>query len=522
MEKPMPITTVTSDAVALTLRVVGDYNVPVERLWHAWSDPRQIERFWGPPTWPATFSRHDMAVGGQSHYTMTGPDGTQSSGYWHIQAVEEGRVLEVVDGFTADGEPNPDMPSMRMRITFDPTDGGSRFRCVTTFHSAEAIEQLLGMGMMEGMQAALGQMDDVLGDLTTFAREASTLSQLLDDTRVRISRVIRGSAAQLWRAHNDPALMQGWLLGPDGWTMPVCELAANIGESYTYEWESGDGSVRFGFTGELVASHEPYRIVTTERMIGMDGPSTLNELTFTPTEGGTLLTLVITYPTKELRDEILATRSATDRESRTGDTYRTEAGQLTVCRGLRQRPPISWRYRADHPGASRDRRTPRHEGQRRSVPHRARRELFRIGHAVAMVSDGAASIKQIIRLVGVYDADSTVRGELAYWVGARLGRRNCSLCDITHNSVRQRPGWKACQAGLPVPFDTFHRNDQPESIRSAFGAQAPVVVAELHGGFVLLLTPEDLHKCKGSTDLFVEALERKADSFGLTWTSAAV
>ena len=82
-----------------------------------------------------------------------------------------------------------------------------------------------------------------------------------------------------------------------------------------------------------------------------------------------------------------------------------------------------------------------------------------------MSSPDAAPPRRIVRLVGVYDADSTVRGELAYRVSARLGRRHCSLCEITHGSVRQRPEWKACPAGLPVPFDTYHRNDQPDPIR---------------------------------------------------------
>ena len=101
--------------------------------------------------------------------------------------------------------------------------------------------------------------------------------------------------------------MQQWLLGPDGWTMPVCEIATEVGETYTYEWESNDDGTRFGFTGELRESVAPYRSVSTEQMIGSDGPVTLNEMTLTPIEGGTLLSIVITYPNAEIRDVILAT-----------------------------------------------------------------------------------------------------------------------------------------------------------------------------------------------------------------------
>lgn len=134
-----------------------------------------------------------------------------------------------------------------------------------------------------------------------------------------------------------------------------------------------------------------------------------------------------------------------------------------------------------------------------------------------MTPSDAAPPHRIVRLVGVYDADSTLRGELAYWIGARLGRRHCSLCAITHGSVRQRPEWKACQSGLPVPFDNYHRNDQPETIRVAANGAAPVVVAETDGGHVVLLTAADLDGCNGSIDRMVELIEVEVDRRALAW-----
>jgi uncharacterized protein YndB with AHSA1/START domain len=122
----MPITSVTSDPKALTLTVVGDYPVKVERLWEAYSDPRQLERFWGPETWPAKFTSHDFTVGGQAHYTMTGPDGATSSGWWRFLAIEPLRLIEIEDGFSnPDGTPNTSMPSMRMTFTFEETASGA-------------------------------------------------------------------------------------------------------------------------------------------------------------------------------------------------------------------------------------------------------------------------------------------------------------------------------------------------------------------------------------------------------------
>lgn len=304
----MPVTSVDKDPEALTMTVVADFDAPVRRLWDAYADPRQIEKFWGPPGWPATFTQHDLATGGRSSYYMTGPDGERSAGYWEFLSVDAPRSFEVRDGFThPDGTPNTDLPSMRMVYTFEETQTGSRVTTVTHFGSIDELQQLLEMGMEEGLRAAMGQIDDVVADLTSFAAGHATEAQLLSDTKVRVSRIIRGTVEQVWDAHHEASLMRRWMLGPDGWTMPVCEPAASVGDTYRYEWETESGENRFGFTGELLESHPPYREVTTEQMIGAEGPGTVNEMTLTPVEGGTLLSIVITYPSIELRDTILAT-----------------------------------------------------------------------------------------------------------------------------------------------------------------------------------------------------------------------
>ena len=304
----MPVTSVHTDPASLTMTVVAEFPVPVSRLWDAYADPRQIERFWGPPTYPATFARHDMHVPGRSSYWMTGPEGDVSRGFWEFQAVQAGRSFEVIDGFAQeDGEPNEELPTTRMVFTFEPTEAGSKVTTTTRFNSLDDLEKLTSMGMEEGMREAASQMDAVLADLATFAAGQATEAQILSDTRVRISRIVRGSVEQVWRAHNEVELVKRWLLGPDGWTMPVCELAAKVGDTYRYEWEQEGGGERFGFTGELLESVEPSRSVTTERMIGTDGPSTVNEMTLTPVAEGTLLSLVVTYPSAEVRDMILAT-----------------------------------------------------------------------------------------------------------------------------------------------------------------------------------------------------------------------
>ena len=108
----------------------------------------------------------------------------------------------------------------------------------------------------------------------------------------------------MWRAHHEPELLKTWMLVPDGWQMVECE----VGDEYRYIWQQGDDeSTRFGFEGETVLSEPTWRAVTTERMIGVDAPGALNDLQLYEEDGATLLTLVIEYADKEMRDMILAT-----------------------------------------------------------------------------------------------------------------------------------------------------------------------------------------------------------------------
>lgn len=309
----MPITDVHRDLDALSLTVTGEYPVEVRRLWDAYADPRQIERFWGPVGWPATFTRHDMFPGGTSDYVMHGPDGQRAGGFWEFVEVDAPSSFEVMDGFAReDGTPDPQMPTMHMAFRFDATEAGSRLTATTWFSTREQFEQLLEMGMEDGMRSAMGQIDDVVADESSFQHTGPAQVQLLSDTQVRVSRVVRGLVDVVWRAHQQPRLLRTWMLGPDGWTMPVCQVPERVGGSYRLEWEPVPGGAaqpgeRFGFTGEVVEVRPWHRMVTTERMLGSDGPGTLNELTLTTVEGGTLIVTVITYPSREVRDAVLET-----------------------------------------------------------------------------------------------------------------------------------------------------------------------------------------------------------------------
>ena len=159
----MTVLSTTSDVAARTLTIVTDLAAPPTRAWQLWVDPRQLERWWGPPTWPATFVQHDVTVGGRSTYYMTGPDGTQSHGWWQFTAIDEPYSLAFDDGFAdADGMPSDAMPTIHGRVDLVETAAGTRLTVTSTFDSLEAMDTLTQMGMVDGMTAAMGQMDAIL------------------------------------------------------------------------------------------------------------------------------------------------------------------------------------------------------------------------------------------------------------------------------------------------------------------------------------------------------------------------
>lgn len=162
----MTITDVTKDIDAQTMTVTCEFDAPVERVWKLWEDPRLLERWWGPPSYPATFVEHDFVAGGRSHYYMTGPEGDQPHGVWRIVSVDAPRSAVFEDAFADEaGTPNPDMPSMTMRLTLAPMGKGTRMTVVTTFPSPEAMQKVLEMGAEEGMRQAMSQIDGILREV---------------------------------------------------------------------------------------------------------------------------------------------------------------------------------------------------------------------------------------------------------------------------------------------------------------------------------------------------------------------
>ena len=161
----MTVITSHKDLENLTLTFSADFPATAERVWQVWEDPRQLERWWGPPTWPATFVRHEFRPGGRSSYYMTGPDGDKAGGWWEIVDVDAPNTFSFDDGFADEnGEPTGDIAPTRTVVTLSETDGVTRMTSVTQFISLEQLEQMVQMGMEEGLKLAMGQIDGLLAE----------------------------------------------------------------------------------------------------------------------------------------------------------------------------------------------------------------------------------------------------------------------------------------------------------------------------------------------------------------------
>jgi uncharacterized protein YndB with AHSA1/START domain len=159
----MPVIDVRQDPDNRTLTMIADFAAAVERVWQVYADPRRLEKVWGPPTYPATVVEHDLRPGGRVTYYMTGPEGDKHAGYWQVTAVDEPNSFTFDGGFAdLDLDPDPAMPVSTNVYTFTEHDGGTRAVYRTSYETAEALQRVLDMGIVEGATSAINQVDELL------------------------------------------------------------------------------------------------------------------------------------------------------------------------------------------------------------------------------------------------------------------------------------------------------------------------------------------------------------------------
>jgi uncharacterized protein YndB with AHSA1/START domain len=160
----MSVTSLDTDYDNLTTTLVADFDTSIDEVWQLWADPRKLERWWGPPGYPSTFEKHDLSPGGEVTYYMTGPEGDQPRGWWRVTSVDPPTSLQFTDGFAnEDGTPNDELPLTTARVTIQDIGGGkTQLSIESEFPSVEAMEQLVDMGVDEGMRQAVAQIDAIL------------------------------------------------------------------------------------------------------------------------------------------------------------------------------------------------------------------------------------------------------------------------------------------------------------------------------------------------------------------------
>ena len=160
----MTVTDVRKDPDGLTMTISAEFDAPIDRVWQLWEDPRLLERWWGPPTYPSTMLEHDLSPGGKTHYSMIGPEGATHYGWWRVVSVDAPHRLEFEDGFAdEDGDPNADTPTATTVVTLSERAGGGTLMTVESrFGSDTEMEWYLNLGAEEGMVQSMSQMDGLL------------------------------------------------------------------------------------------------------------------------------------------------------------------------------------------------------------------------------------------------------------------------------------------------------------------------------------------------------------------------
>jgi uncharacterized protein YndB with AHSA1/START domain len=165
----MTVLSVDRDPVALTVTIVSGFDAPVERVWQVWADPRQLERWWGPPSYPATVVDHDLSPGGWIRYFMTSSGGERNHGWFRVTSVDPPHGLGFAAGCADDrGQPSDELPttSIEVRLVASAPEK-TTMTIIQRFDSTADMEKLIGIGQDEGMTLAVGQIDDILAAPTS-------------------------------------------------------------------------------------------------------------------------------------------------------------------------------------------------------------------------------------------------------------------------------------------------------------------------------------------------------------------
>lgn len=163
----MTVWNVDKNAAAKTMVITAEFEAPIVNVWQLWADPRLLERWWGPPGFPATFEHHDLTPGSQITYSMSGPDdGDRFDGTWNVVEVDAPTRLVFEDAIVDDdGTPSDGNSMTRMEIDLEAAGDTTRMILTTHFDSLAGMEQAITMGVVDGMKACMSQIDALLPEI---------------------------------------------------------------------------------------------------------------------------------------------------------------------------------------------------------------------------------------------------------------------------------------------------------------------------------------------------------------------
>lgn len=280
------------------------FDAPRELVFKVWTEPNHVAQWWGPQGFTTRVTGLDLRPGGKWRYVMIGPDGTEYPAKGVFREVVPPERIVTTDEFDQgfDQVVNADLPQgIVMTAIFEDLNGKTKLTLQIMHESAEERRKHEEMGVIAGWNSSFDCLDQYLAKLDE--KSASLTLTLPSDQEIVMTRVFDAPRRLVWEAWTNPKHVPHWMLGPDDWTMPVCEIDLRQGGAWHFVWRSSDGTEMemHGLYREIV----PYdRLVNTESW-GGDWPETLNTLLLSEQDGRTTMTSIMLYPSKEARDAAL-------------------------------------------------------------------------------------------------------------------------------------------------------------------------------------------------------------------------
>jgi uncharacterized protein YndB with AHSA1/START domain len=283
------------------------FDAPRSLVFKAWTDPKHVAQWWGPKGFTTRVTELDLHPGGKWRYVMIGPDGTEYPAkgvFYEIVPLEQ---IVTSDEFDQGFEKvvNADLPrGIVMTAIFEDLAGKTKLTLRIMHESAEERRKHEEMGVIAGWNSSFECLDEHLVQMVEHKSASLTLT-LPSEREIVMTRVFDAPRRLVFDAWTKPEHLPHWMTGPEGWTMPVCEIDLSLGGAWHFVWRDPDGT-EMEMRGVYKEITPPERLVSTESW-GNDWPETLNTLILSEEDGKTTMTNIMLYPSQEARDAALRT-----------------------------------------------------------------------------------------------------------------------------------------------------------------------------------------------------------------------